>query len=61
MHTLVVLFHVDFIRFEHICLDPLFTKELNQMCIRARHYNGVRYALLQHHDWTPLHPNNEET
>ena len=33
MHTLVVLFHVDFFRLEHTCLDTLFTKELNQSLV----------------------------
>ena len=33
------------------------------MCVTQKgiHYNDVRYSQLQHHDWTPLHPNNEET
>ena len=35
----------------------------DEMCVTQKgiHYNDVRYAQLQHHDWTPLHPNNEET
>ena len=33
MHALVVLFHVDFFRLEHTCLDTLFTKELNQSLV----------------------------
>ena len=35
----------------------------DEMCVTQKgiHYNDVRYSQLQHHDWTPLHPNNEET
>lgn len=34
----------------------------DEMCVtQGIHYNDVRYSQLQHHDWTPLHPNNEET
>ena len=35
----------------------------DEMCVTQKgiHYNDVRYAQLQHHSWTPIHPNNQET
>lgn len=35
----------------------------DEMCVSQKgiHYNDVRYAQLQHHSWTPIHPNNQET
>ena len=33
MHTLVVLFHIDFLCLEHTGLDALLTQELNQRFI----------------------------
>lgn len=48
--------------FHEFNLTLLQESSTDEMCVTQKgiHYNGPNYAQLQHHDWTPDHPNNSE-